>query len=130
MYRIFYNEIGQIVAYDNEIDMHGPAQAKFVFCDQMLDRNEFIYDDNLNDFRPMNESEKKILNAPIPMELLAARAIELQNTDWRQNQTEWAIYRQALRDLTAKGRDTFAMLRAWPLRPDGSDAIPHWSEYK
>ncbi|MBS7698780.1 MULTISPECIES: phage tail assembly chaperone [unclassified Chelatococcus] len=36
----------------------------------------------------------------------------------------WATYRQALRDLPDAG-DAAAMVAAWPIRPDGIDAVIH-----
>lgn len=67
-----------------------------------------------------------------PRHILAARDRELAATDhWalpdRAGNAEWLAYRQALRDITKNGRTVKAMVKAFPLRPDGTDAI---SEYR
>lgn len=67
-----------------------------------------------------------------PRHILAARGRELAATDhWampdRTGNAEWLAYRQALRDITENGRTVKAMVKAFPIRPDGTDAI---SEYR
>ena len=64
-----------------------------------------------------------------PRDVLAARYAALKETDWREARKQpdpaWLEYRQALRDVTANGRTVAAMLRQFPIAPDGTDAVAH-----
>ena len=64
-----------------------------------------------------------------PRDVLAARYSALKETDWREGRKDpdpaWLEYRQKLRDVTANGRTVSAMLRQFPIAPDGTDAVAH-----
>ena len=70
-----------------------------------------------------------------PRHILAVREKEFTATEgWgsadrplTDEVIEWRAYRQALRDITENGRTVKAMVKAFPIRPDGTDAI---SEYR
>lgn len=72
--------------------------------------------------RQLTPKEQLDLQRPTELEIRSARYHELKETDWRETRQDWAAYRQTLRDITKAG-ETGAMIAAWPLRPDGSDAI-------
>jgi hypothetical protein len=82
---------------------------------------------------------------PAEYEVRAARYAELVATDWTDSarhlletnkipdgqtaaphkvRANWEMYRQKLRDLGAISNPV-EMIEAWPLRPDGTDAISH-----
>ena len=65
-----------------------------------------------------------------PRDVLAARYSMLKRLDEmsageRTLSKAWAEYRQKLRDVTANGRTVSAMLRQFPIAPDGTDAVAH-----
>ena|SRR6202790_4215942 len=74
--------------------------------------------------RDMTDAEKVTANLPTEFQVRHARYLELKEFDWRENHPGWKEHRQALRDITKAG-DAIAMVKAWPLRPDGTDAISH-----
>lgn len=82
---------------------------------QKLGRNGRFYD----------VPKRDLVTAP---RVLRARNQELFATDqWalpdRPDNADWLKYRQALRDLPEGGRDVKTLLRGFPTRPDGTDAI-------
>ena len=81
---------------------------------------------------PLTEDEKRILDAPTLSEVQSAVRAELAATDRTQlpdfplkhgTVEQWRAYRHALRRLSDLGTPA-PMIGAWPLRPDGADAIP------
>ena len=73
------------------------------------------------------DEEKKVALIPTPFEVKAAIYSELCSTDEmivsdRPSLVDWKPYRQTLRDLS-KLAGPVEMVTAWPVRPDGVDAI-------
>lgn len=81
----------------------------------------------------VSKHDDEITHALLPDEFEVKSAIlrELEATDFFANPPpdmprkgqlllDWQTYRQALRDLSKLGGGPVAMVRAWPLRPDGS----------
>jgi hypothetical protein len=89
--------------------------------------------------------ERVLASLPLPMEVHGAIYGELKATDGRaaadrpladEVRASWTVYRQALRDLS-KPHDAdlptqrptvVEIIRAWPMRPDGTDPIPNIRE--
>lgn len=122
---VYYEPDGTIIAWDN---CDSPSQhhdlAIKVLHGTSFDSKTHRVDMIANALRKMSDEEKVAANLPSDLEVRDARMRELYATDWRESKSEWAAYRQALRDLPGNGVD-HEMVKLWPLRPDGSDAIPH-----
>jgi hypothetical protein len=78
-----------------------------------------------------NDAEKAVALLPTPFEVKAAIYAELCATDaWAMpdrpmtdtTRSAWTTYRQTLRDLSKLASPT-EMIVAWPVRPDGVDAV-------
>jgi hypothetical protein len=126
--RVYYTADGEIVGHDNSVTAHempGVNFAMVVVPDGQAIHPSYklhkIVDGALVD---KTHAERAAANAPTELEVRQARYFELKEFDWRESQPAWAAHRQALRDLTKAG-DAAAMVKAWPLRPDGTDAIAH-----
>jgi len=88
------------------------------------------------EFVPKSAEEIRVASLPHEAEVLHSIWNELSVTDQymesdrnisNEKKAEWAQYRQALRDLS-KLEGVEARIKAWPIRPDGKDAIPRLRE--
>jgi hypothetical protein len=134
----YHPETGEIVSWDNS---NGPLPAKSHFSGHVVAAIKFI--GQHSDIDPKRHkiangqvvektaAEKTAALLPTLHEIKCAILRDLEATDSLavldrpmadDVRAAWRTYRQALRDLS-KLPGPSNMVRAWPIRPDGVDAI-------
>lgn len=125
---------GEIVGYGNAEVAPADGCAVFTFPTHCIPKPDLHkIDVEYGALIDKTPDEQALALLPSDSELRAAIYQELNHSDQftvpdrpmpAEQRAAWPIYRQALRDLS-KLPTSSAMVKAWPLRPDGADAIPH-----
>lgn len=121
---------GKIVGHDTSLVASCWAGVEALECSDTPDHKRQKVDLATRTVVAMTPDEVLAADAPEEVETLHARRAELAAFDWTdaaphlsdETRAGWQAYRQALRDITLAG-NSVAMVRAWPLRPDGTDAV-------
>lgn len=123
---------GEIVGHENTVNPVGLAGCKILLVETSPDHKTQKVDLLTLMVVDKTLDEQALANIPSVNDITFARWRDMAAFDWidtaphldAATRSKWQTYRQSLRDITKYG-DAIAMVNAWPLRPDGTDAIAH-----